>query len=83
VKCKVVCVTELSVLKPGILLLRKDPWYPLDRRLGGPQNCLAALEMKDLPLPKIKAQLSHLWQVNLVMELSQLINLDQIIGTLN
>jgi hypothetical protein len=23
---------------PAALLPRKDPWYPLDRRLGGPQS---------------------------------------------
>jgi hypothetical protein len=36
----------------------KSPWYPLDRRLGGPQNhsgC-GGLEKNSQPLPGIKLQ---------------------------
>jgi len=44
---------------------------------------LAALQIKNLPLHKIKAHWSHLWQVNLVMDLSELVNFDQSTGTLN
>jgi len=42
-------VTELSVLKPAVLLLRKDPWYPFDRRLGECQSCSSCSASKDSP----------------------------------
>jgi len=40
----------------------KRPWYPLDRKLGGPQSQSghSGEEKKSLPLPGIKPQSSSL-----------------------
>jgi hypothetical protein len=31
---------EWSASHPGRFTPRESPWYPLDRRLGGPQSCV-------------------------------------------
>jgi hypothetical protein len=50
---------EWSASHPRPLYLGNHPWYPLDRRLGGPQSQSGyRAEQKNLPLPGIKTQLS-------------------------
>jgi hypothetical protein len=43
-----------AALHPG----KKSPWYPLDRRLGGPQGHSghSGLEKNSQPLPEIEPQ---------------------------
>jgi hypothetical protein len=47
-----------QLLRPGCFISEKSPWYPLDRRLGGPQSRSGRCgeEKNLLPLPGIEPQ---------------------------
>jgi hypothetical protein len=38
----------------------KNPWYPLDRRLGGPRAVLDAVVKRKIPSPRLESNLRTL-----------------------